>query len=533
MKAVTPSLALQDNASDKDHERLVGTANAVFMPKAFPSTPELLVSGGDPRIELDRQSGANRYGCGPLPDPALLAFGSSTASVISTEGFTAADYLRRRIAHEALLTPAETYNRELERIRRELHQLLGLGETDIIFGASGTDLHLIAGQLTTHISERPVRAIMVEASETGSGVPQALSGCHFSTQAALGMTVQQGAPLHEPHQPVVDSISLRDAHGRPRLAADVDAEIVARAEDAIRAGFHVLLVMADLSKSGLIAPSARCVTDLRQRWPATDITVLVDACQFRLAPATMRAYLGQGFLVAITGSKFLTGPTFSGALLVPAALGEQFSQRPLPTSLRHYCARGEWPQHWQGRYTMDDVANFGLLLRWEAALQELRAFSDLPEDRIESLLQDFAEAVETRLRTDAAFEAVMPPPLDRQPIARDKCWDRLPTMCTFKLIHTEDGRQRPLEMQETRRIHTRLAQKPESADAPSYTHRRIQLGQPIQCGSENGRPIGALRLCLSSRLIVDALTQDHTGVRQLIDNALIALDKTAWLIRNR
>ncbi|WP_097460648.1 hypothetical protein [Mangrovitalea sediminis] len=532
MKAVTPSLALQDNVSDKDHERLAGTANAVLMPKAFPSTPELLVSGGDPRIELDRQSGANRYGCAPLPDPALLAFGSSTASVISAEGFTAADYLRRRIAHEALLTPAETYNRELERIRRELHQLLGLGETDIIFGASGTDVHLIAGQLTAHISERPVRAVMVEASETGSGVPQALSGCHFSTQAALGMTVQQGTPLNAPLHPVVDSISLRDANGRPRLAADVDAEVVARVEDAIRSGFHVLLVMADLSKSGLIAPSAHCITDIRQRWPATDITVLVDACQFRLAPATLRAYLGEDFLVAITGSKFLTGPTFSGALLVPAALGKRFAEHPLPASLRHYCARGEWPQHWQGRYTMDDVANFGLLLRWEAALQELRAFSNLPGDRIESLLQAFAEAVETRLQTDAAFEAVMPPPPDRQPIAPDRCWDRLPTMFTFKLIRSESGRQRPLDMQETRRIYTKLAQEPRNTDTPPCTHRRVQLGQPIHCGSEAGRPIGALRLCLSSRLIVDALSRGDTGVRQLIDDAFIALDKTDWLIRN-
>ena len=65
------------------------------------STEQLLTQGGDSRIVIDPQSGANRYGCAPLPDPAVASFGSSTASLISTSGFAAADRLRRRLLQGA------------------------------------------------------------------------------------------------------------------------------------------------------------------------------------------------------------------------------------------------------------------------------------------------------------------------------------------------------------------------------------------------------------------------------------------------
>jgi hypothetical protein len=90
------------------------------------------------------------------------------------------------------------------------------------------------------------------------------------------------------------------------------------ATHALAQGRRVLLVLADVSKTGLIAPSLACVTALQRRWPDA-LDILVDACQFRLAPATLRAYLIHNFMIALTGSKFLTGPTFSGALLIPAA----------------------------------------------------------------------------------------------------------------------------------------------------------------------------------------------------------------------
>ena len=77
------------------------------------SVMSLLGSGGDGRIAVDAGTGLNRYGCGPQPDPAIAAFGSSTASTISTAAFAAVERLAARLS-EALAegaAPADLYRR--------------------------------------------------------------------------------------------------------------------------------------------------------------------------------------------------------------------------------------------------------------------------------------------------------------------------------------------------------------------------------------------------------------------------------------
>src|SRR6202021_1111854 len=94
----------------------------------IPSTERLLTDGGDARIVCGT-SGRNQYGCSSLPEPEVLAYGSSTASTISPIGFAAADAVRERLKTAALTeAPAVTYERELERLRRELTNLCGLDE---------------------------------------------------------------------------------------------------------------------------------------------------------------------------------------------------------------------------------------------------------------------------------------------------------------------------------------------------------------------------------------------------------------------
>ena len=63
---------------------------------------------------------------------------------------------------------------------------------ELIFGASGTDLHLIAAQLVGGTAVKPTLVIMMGAAETGSAVPHALDGRHFNTESALGHEVSTG-----------------------------------------------------------------------------------------------------------------------------------------------------------------------------------------------------------------------------------------------------------------------------------------------------------------------------------------------------
>jgi len=500
----------------------------------LPPLEELLVEGGDGRIALDAQGGANKYGCPPRPDPGLIAFGSSTASVISGSAFTAAERLRlhliQRAAHEPL---AVTYARELRRIRGELLRLCNVADLaglEVVFGASGTDLHLIAGRLMAGTRLQPGLAVMVDATETGSCVPLALAGRHFSHRAALGEPVTEGTAVAGGATMDVVSVALRRDDGAPRSMDSIDAEVTSLVATAAGEGRRVLLSLADVSKSGMIAPSPACALELQRRWPAS-VEVLVDACQFRIAPSTLRAYLQQGFMVALTGSKFVTGPTFSGALLIPATPARYLRGRLLPRALAEYSSRADWPQQWAAG-TLTVAANVGLLLRWEAALHELRSFRAVPEEEVAGFLRRFGGLIQDRLQQDPAFQPLPVPQLERGPLSRTESWDRMQTIFPFVPRRiAERQRPRPLTDEETQRLY-RLMRSDLSAH-PDFAGKglaaaRYQLGQPLACGRCDGMPVSALRICASARLIVEAAAGGDKAAR-VFNRTMAALDKAAWL----
>ncbi len=467
-------------------------------PNILPATAQLLVAGGDERIALDPLRGMNRYGCGPTPDPDLLDFASATASVISTAAFQAADQLRARLEQDIRhLAPATVYARELARIRKELLAvcaLRDLPEPDIIFAASGTDLHRIAAQLAQAASAQPILAIMVDEAETGSGIFTAITGTY---------------PVIE-----VATVALRKADGTPRRAQEIDAEFTALALQAHAAGRYVLLIQADISKTGMIAPSYGCTTALQQAL-GTQLDVLIDACQFRIAPATLRACLTQGYTVALTGSKFVGGPSFSGALLIPAKTAKRLRKHPFPRKLTIHYAAADWPDCWPVQDVLETSCNFGLLLRWDAALCELRAFRALPEADVTHFLQTFAQAIQARLAGNPAFSPIPVPKLDRSALHAQSSWDLVQTVFPFQLYRSTVSGRHPLDAEETQKVYRSLP-----TAAP-----RCQLGQPVNyCTGRN-----ALRLCVSARLVVQAAAHNGAYADSIIAQALAALDQAACL----
>ena len=454
------------------------------------TTEQLLVSGGDARIALDAQ-GLNKYGCRPYPDAELLALGSSTASVISPAGFAAAEQLRERLqsghGNAACIG-------EWARIRHELlasFELLNAG-VELVFATSGTDVHHLVARSCAQLAEgeagSPLTVIMVEESETGSGVAATLDISNVTTVA----------------------VPLRTMTGAPRPLAEIDAEVAECAKLVIAAGGRVLLIMVDQSKTGLIAPSEVCAARLH-RQHLGQMDVMVDACQLRLSPSGLRAYLRQGFMVALTGSKFLTGPSFSAALLLSAEDRQRL-----------------------GLQNQNEAGNIGLLLRWEAALAELRRFNAIPQNVVTEMMQQFASAISHRLNTDPHFEALPVPELSRQP-ELPGC-DSVQSIFPFLLYRRcADGRV-PLGREQTQHIYRQLqldlsgnTEFEFTGLTPCLASLRCQFGQPVVCGSRYGVTVSALRLCLSARLISDAAAQN--GIAGVIALALTALDKATVLTR--
>ena len=499
---------------------------------ALPDTKALLLQGGDARIALGAE-GTNKYGCAPFPDDAIAAFGSSTASSISTTGFAAADRLRKALLFAAdSELPAVTYAREIARIRHELTQLCNLHNvpgTEVLFAASGTDLHLLVSQLIDRDTEQPALVIMVDPEETGRGVPLAVAGKHFNPHAALGTHVDEGEPIAGGAAIDVRTIAVRSANGIPRPAEEIDADVYALAAAAAARRQRVLIVMADLTKTGLIAPSIACATTLHQRFPDC-VDVMVDACQFRIADATLHAYLQRNFMVAVTGSKFLTGPTFSGALFIPAARARRLRDQALPPVLSAYSSSFDWPEDWAAGKTLNRVANFGLLLRWEAALAELRAFRQVADLATLSFVETFGKIIRQALADNPIFAPLAVPQIDRRALLVARQWDQLPTIFPF-LLFTAEGR--PLTREQTMTVYKLLqCDLRERTDLPAFDDNalaalRCQIGQPVACGTLDGMPVSALRLCLSARHMVAASTPD--GAAMVIRHAMQVLKKAALL----
>jgi len=482
----------------------------------LPSTTTLLVSGGDSRITPDPITGLNKYGCSTEPDTTLAALGSSTASVISERGMAAANALREKCA--ALLmhaTPDTVYEQQLSALRSELLSLCGIDEgahVDALFAASGTDIHLLIGQWL-----QPDLTLMIDPAETGSGLAAALTGKHFSTDSTCTGGVPTTAHLGQ-WQGALNTFAARDLHGYPLDAHHIETSLTTAVESAAKENKRLLLVLTDVCKTGLLFPGISVIQRLRDQWPE-QIHVLVDACQFRLSPQTIRAYLGQGFCVALTGSKFLGGPTFSGALLIPQAFSLACEGRMLDHAVGAYSYANEWPSGYSATRHLQRGANFGLLLRWEAAMAELRLFSALEEAQLQPFLHRFKEAVDTYLEQNPHFEAVPNPPLDRRSLGCPPAWDNEQTIFPFIVYQClENGIRRPLTRKASLLVYQQLQHPPMSRP----TQRRFQLGQPVLCGEREGVPVSALRLCISAPMLIDA--QDPVIAEKMINDALAALD---------
>ena len=405
---------------------------------------DALVSGGDSRLALGQPDWINKYLCPPAPAPEVICASSCTASPISERGFQRAGDFYTVLAAESR---PERRRVMLEQCGHDIAARLlahfgaaGVGEA--ILCPSGTDALLMAAMLIG--LERPserMTAILPMASETGTGVARA------ATLRAFDGTAPSDVPLIDCSADAV-AISLRSADGM-KLADDevVDAYAAASAGVSGRA----VVYLTHGTKTGLIAPLV----------PPAGAEVIVDACQGRIEPAAVVAYLCKGWPVVVTGSKFFGGPAFSGAVLVPSARFPRISAD---------CARFGMRPSRSGAVG----GNPGMLLRWLAGLEGMEAFAPVVASLPGRLLER-AAAIEQGID---GIDALVPiPGLSNG----GSGWSDIPTIFTFAMRDPMQ-RQRLLSAAELRRIYLRLARN------------KVLVGQPVDLGR-----FGGLRLAVGAR----------------------------------
>ncbi|TPK71163.1 hypothetical protein FJ930_16240 [Mesorhizobium sp. B2-4-15] len=360
----------------------------------------LLQTGGDKRIWPDAITRRNRYGTRATPADDEISFSSTTASNISREGFQAASAGLARLIDIASPSPVAS-EQWFADIRDRIAGNLGCAGAQVVLAASGTDAELLALCMVAGVSRRPLTNVLVAPDETGNGVPRAAAGFHYSDLTALGSTVEAGAPLEglPPDRIEVRTIAIRNETGEPRHQHDIDADIIATVEMELKRDRDVLVHVLDASKTGLPAVTRQAARHVAALAPDR-VRVIVDACQFRGSISRLRQDLADGFLVALTGSKFVAGPPFSGALLIPTAFAEELAARSdIPAGLAEYSAAQDWPAalRQRTRFGFKSELNLGLGLRWVAALAHLDRYAAIDESRQSLVKEQFVRLVRSRI----------------------------------------------------------------------------------------------------------------------------------------
>ena len=491
----------------------------------------LMQTGGDARLSVDPATGLNGYGCSHRPRPWAVTFASSTASSSSERGYGAVEVLRQRLLHDGL-ADADPVAGALQGVRAEIAALYALPVGSLVaLAASGTDCELFA---TAAAQAGPLTVVLVAPEETGSGVPLAAAGRHFAADTARGVAVVRGGTIEGFRaDTMIETVPLRDPAGRVRPATDVSTDCGRIAGIAVAGGRRVLLHRVDVSKTGLLAPDCEGLLAIQARHPG-QVDVAVDACQARLSAGRVGAYLARGWMVLLTGSKFLTGPPFAGAAVFPAAMAERLAAGRLPAGLRDYSSRADWPAV-PAAAVLPPGGNAGLALRWAAALAELRAFDTVDDAGKHGAVMQFTARVCDALRASRDFHLVEVPPLRRGGAAH---WDELRTILSFAIRNPDGGW---MDMGMARRVYTWLNAdlspllSEVDVEARQLAHRRFHSGQPAKLVLA-GQEAGVLRVSVGARLVSGEPSHAALPPQQRLDretgDALALLAKISLILRH-
>jgi len=496
-----------------------------LLPLSCPAE-HLLMSGGDSRLIVDDETGLNTYGCSPRPRPWAITFSSCTASSISDIAFQEAEWLRQSLLLDAwkgsLIGRCEA---ELQHIRGSISRVFELEQvpgTEIILTPSGTDSEFYALYFAMGASEHRICNILISSTEIGSGTVYAAGGRHYDTLAPHSCDVEAGMSLEgfPCHRVGISTLELRHNNGALLTTDELNSATETLVTKAINKGERVLIHLLDCSKTGIGGPGIDTIRELRRKHPAL-VTVVVDAAQMRLGRESLRRYLGEGFMVLFTASKFFTGPPFSGALLVPPTVAREVpGLDPLPPGFTSYSTRWDLPHVWQKLATaLEPEANLGLLLRWRSAIWEMTAFHSVSSSDKYRTLKTFGKEILRMIQDSPDLNLVMAPPHERGSRGQGVSWDQLPSIFTFLVHHRNEAPVRqPLSYDETCIAYRCLNMDvshllPIQASDREYelARKRCHIGQPVRIQQEGGRWVGGLRIAAGARLVSGVEFDDALG----------------------
>lgn len=359
----------------------------------LPSFEELIVSGGDSRLDM-LENGLNKYNVDPCDFRSTLNRASCTCSPFSPDGYQAAHGLYSKL-------PELVFDKVRDEQTQRIKTLLNYDHKDrfhVFYAPSGSDLcyySLLFSKLI--FPDRNIFNVITCPEELGSGSLNAHSGKFFDTRNQFGEEIEPGKLLSD--DLLVDSAEFH--------ARDPNGEIVNHS-DTIIDEIHNRYISHSVTSNLVIGSKSGIENNVSivSRAPE-DVLWTIDLCQFRASRVLINGLLGMNCCVMLTGSKFYQSPPFCAALLVPKTITEKFQPRASGNAkaFGSIFASHDIPAEFPAiRDQLRDFKNYGLLLRWEAALAEMTALADLDSFRVNLAVRKWNDFVVGKLRTDSMFE---------------------------------------------------------------------------------------------------------------------------------
>jgi hypothetical protein len=550
--SITPALlrwmASRVEVLDDDFDVTASPPDPASLGELSLPTECILVAGGDSRLIINPETSLNRYGTVPRPRPEAVHFSSSTASSISDYGFMLCDMLRRDLVMASLrdgLSLEELRARAADAMIAQLLALLGLdaSEADVVLAPSGSDTELLAVMLALAAADQPLTNVLIAPEETGRAVALAGAGRFFDDIAGSGASIRKGDEVWPGRSIEVKQVAIRSSNGRPRAMTEIEIELRCIARAALAQGRRVLLHVLACSKTGLKAPPAECVSEIAAMAP-DQIDVVVDACQMRNPFEEIADWARRGWMTQLSGSKFFTGPPFSGALTFPPAYRKRaIAVRALLAGAPGVGRSEDWNEWWRPQLASParpGPASFGLVLRWVPAIAEAHLLETLPVPLCRYAFDRFRARLVARLAHSTWLTSIEAP----DEAARDG--DDRPTdlstrsiVCFTVTVQDDLCQRRTLDAQECQRLFELLNLDLSQCLGPLSPAQRItaaqraHIGQPVTLHISGERELSILRLVVGARFFTIVGYAENGAVEAALESeisdAIRAIDKLELL----
>lgn len=403
----------------------------------------LITSGGDERISVDA-NGRNKYFMNPLESAGFLNRSSCTCSALSIEARPGVEALAEKLVNSD--AAEEVYEDQ----RKRLHDFIDVKTPfDVFFAPSGSDLCYYSLLIANMINpDKPIMNIVTCPEELGSGSVLAYKGTFFSDYTQIE-PVEKGEKVNKRLSISYLDFPARDKHGS---ILEHNQEIISDIKQFENSHFLIGNIVIG-SKSG-IENNLSIVEQTQDR----NIMWVVDLCQLRTTKALIDRLMELNCCVMITGSKFYQSPPFCGAFLVPNKILQRIDlsrhEEADTDGFDRIFSYYDFPPQFPIRSEFQKKRNIGMLLRWEAALYEMKKHAEMGEEVVTDIIANWNDIVTEHIANSPYFELMKDQDITNKSIIsfRVKVDDQYLSHQQLRKLYENISLESPKELPEFKRL---------------------------------------------------------------------------------